>query len=72
MVVPVYDIDEGVGFPLDSDPGLDNRDARTRLVLGEPLSAGVFDAQRQPEPLVGGGDGLTVVLRSGEHVRCRG
>jgi hypothetical protein len=72
MATPAHDIDKDDWLPRDSDPELDRWDARTKLVLGEPLSRGQFDAQPQLEPPVDD-DALTVVLRSsGERVRCRG
>jgi hypothetical protein len=72
MATPAHEIDKDDWLPRNGDPELDRRDARTKLVLGEPLSRGEFDARRQLEPPVDD-DALTVVLRSsGEHVRCRG
>lgn len=70
MVAPAYDIDEDDGLLLDSDPELDRRDGRATIVLGEPTSGAESDLLDQPEPL--DDDALTVVLRSGERVRCRG
>jgi hypothetical protein len=56
---------------LDSDPDLDNADTRAILVLGESLSAEMFDIQSQPEQSMDD-DELTIVLRPRDRIRHRG